>query len=126
MHVALSRGPSPKGVNYSPRVELIAKGRVTSSTWDYTVKFFEIFLVLNIGTMANNFSPSLGSYVLNQFSCIVMFGMRFYVSASGAIQGHHGPLVTFVTHHAAEWTLLKLLDKIIKTGTKQTQADTDR
>ena len=26
LHVALSNGPSPKGVNYNPRVELIAKG----------------------------------------------------------------------------------------------------
>ena len=26
LHVALSSGPSPKGVNYNPRVELIAKG----------------------------------------------------------------------------------------------------
>ena len=33
------------------------------------------------------------SYVLNQLASIVMFGMKeFYVSASGAIQGHHGPL----------------------------------
>ena len=33
--------------------------------------------------MATNFSPSSGSYVLNYSQ----------VSASGAIQGHHGPLV---------------------------------
>ena len=26
LHVALSSGPSPRGVNYNPRVELIAKG----------------------------------------------------------------------------------------------------
>ena len=44
--------------------------------------------------MATNFSPCKGSYVLNQFPSNVMFGMNgFYVSASGAIQGHHGPLV---------------------------------
>ena len=44
--------------------------------------------------MATNFSPCKGSYVLNQFPCNVMFGMNgFHVSASGAIQGHHGPLV---------------------------------
>ena len=44
--------------------------------------------------MATNFSPCKGSYVLNQFPSNVMFGMnRFHVSASGAIQGHHGPLV---------------------------------
>ena len=48
--------------------------------------------------MATNFSPCKGSYVLNQFPSNVMFGMNgFHVSASGAIQGHHGPLVFFVT-----------------------------
>ena len=36
----------------------------------------------------------MGSYILNQFPSIVMFGMKgFYVSASGVIQGHYGPLV---------------------------------
>ena len=44
--------------------------------------------------MATKCSPCKGSYVLNQFPSNVMFGMNgFYVSASGAIQGHHGPLV---------------------------------
>ena len=44
--------------------------------------------------MATNFNPCEGSYVLNQFPSNVMFGMNgFHVSASGAIQGHHGPLV---------------------------------
>ena len=44
--------------------------------------------------MATNFSPCKGSYVLNQFPSNVMFGMNgFHVSASGAIQAHHGPLV---------------------------------
>ena len=44
--------------------------------------------------MATNFSPCKGSYGLNQFPSNVMFGMNgFHVSASGAIQGHHGPLV---------------------------------
>ena len=44
--------------------------------------------------MATNFSPCKGSCVLNQFPSNVMFGMNgFHVSASGAIQGHHGPLV---------------------------------
>ena len=44
--------------------------------------------------MATNFSPCKGSYILNQFPSNVMFGMNgFHVSASGAIQGHHGPLV---------------------------------
>ena len=43
--------------------------------------------------MATNFSPCKGSYVLNQFPSNVMFGLNgFHVSASGAIQGHHGPL----------------------------------
>ena len=47
--------------------------------------------------MATNFSPCKGSYVLNQFPSNVMFGMNgFHVSASGAIQGHHGPLVLFI------------------------------
>ena len=46
--------------------------------------------------MATNFSSCKGSYVLNQFPSNVMFGMNgFHVSASGAIQGHHGPLVFF-------------------------------
>ena len=46
--------------------------------------------------MATKFSPCKGSYVLNQFPSNVMFGMNgFHVSASGAIQGHHGPLVPF-------------------------------
>ena len=46
--------------------------------------------------MATNFSPCKGSYVLNQFPSNVMFGMNgFHGSASGAIQGHHGPLVSF-------------------------------
>ena len=44
--------------------------------------------------MSTNFSPSKGSYTLHQFPSIVMFGMKgFYVSVSGAIQGHHDPLV---------------------------------
>ena len=47
--------------------------------------------------MATNFSPCKGSYVLNQFPSNVMFGMNgFHVSASGVIQGHHGPLVISV------------------------------
>ena len=45
--------------------------------------------------MATNFK---GSDVLNQFPSNVMFGMNgFHVSASGAIQGHHGPLVVIMT-----------------------------
>ena len=45
--------------------------------------------------MATNFSPCKGSYVLNQFPSNGMNG--FHVSASGAIQGHHGPLVCVCT-----------------------------
>ena len=49
--------------------------------------------------MATKFSPCKGSYVLNQFPSNVMFGMNgFHLSASGAIQGHHGPLVYFDRH----------------------------
>ena len=48
--------------------------------------------------MATNFSPCKGSYVLNQFPSNVTFGMNgFHVSASGAIQGHHGPLVVNIS-----------------------------
>ena len=44
--------------------------------------------------MPTKFSPCKGSYVLNQFPSNVMFGMNgFHISASGAIQGHHDPLV---------------------------------
>ena len=49
--------------------------------------------------MATNFSPCKGSYVLNQFPSNVMFGMNgFHASASGAIQGHYGPLVVVVSN----------------------------
>ena len=45
--------------------------------------------------MATNFSACKGSYVSNQLPSNVMFGMNgFHVSASGAIQGHHGLLVS--------------------------------
>ena len=54
--------------------------------------------------MATNFSPCKGSYVLNQFPSNVMFGMNgFHVSASGAIQGHHGPLVVSLSAYGAEF-----------------------
>ena len=47
--------------------------------------------------MATKFSPCKGSYVLNQFPSNVMFGINgFHLSASGAIQGHHGPLVVYL------------------------------
>ena len=54
--------------------------------------------------MATNFSPCKGSYVLNQFPSNVMFGMNgFHVSASGAIQDHHGPLVfVFLSVHGQD------------------------
>ena len=88
LHVALSSGPSPRGVNYNPRVKLIAKG------YKFYIGLYIEILLLKIRTMATNFSPCKGSYVLNQFPSNVMFGMNgFHVSASGAIQGHHGPLV---------------------------------
>ena len=49
--------------------------------------------------MATNFSTCKGSYVLNHFPSIVMFSMEgVHVSASGAIQGHHGPFVSLVLH----------------------------
>ena len=57
-------------------------------------KFYIGLYWKNFRTMGTNFSPCKGSYVLNQFPSNVMFGMNgFHVSASGAIQGHHGPLV---------------------------------
>ena len=92
LHVALSSGPSPKGVNYNPRVELIAKG------YKFYIGLYSEILLLKIRTMATKFSPCKGSYVLNQFPSNVMFGMNgFHLSASGAIQGHHGPLVSNIT-----------------------------
>ena len=63
--------------------------------------------------MATKFSPCKGSYVLNQFPSNVMFGMNgFHVSASGAIQGHHGPLVFMgmslgKTHQSPSLVLVK-------------------
>ena len=41
--------------------------RITIFTWVYLVKYFKIFL---LELMATNFSPSLGSYVLNKFPSI--------------------------------------------------------
>ena len=53
--------------------------------------------------MATKFSRCKGSYVLNQFPSNVMFGMNgFHVSASGAIQGHHGPLVSTISRQLDE------------------------
>ena len=58
--------------------------------------------------MATKFSPCKGSYVLNQFPSNVMFGMNgFHVSASGAIQGHHGPLVICLQYKSFENTMGK-------------------
>ena len=60
--------------------------------------------------MATKFSPCKGSYVLNQFPSNVMFGMNgFHLSASGAIQGHHGPLFWFATGLKLTDTLLTLV-----------------
>ena len=66
--------------------------------------------------MATNFSPCKGSYVLNQFPSNVMFGMNgFHASASGAIQGHHGPLVvTFDLSSANAFNLVS--SKILSCG----------
>ena len=60
--------------------------------------------------MATNFSPCKGSYVLNQFPSNVMFVMNgFHVSASGAIQGHHGPLVlTYLCRRSSKVLLVYL------------------
>ena len=56
--------------------------------------------------MATKFSPCKGSHVLNQFPSNVMFGMNgFHVSASGAIQGHHGPLVGQQKGLMAQWPI---------------------
>ena len=61
--------------------------------------------------MATNFSPCKGSYVLNQFPSNVMFGMNgFHVSASGAIQGHHGPLVRYTPYlGSAQWVAMETM-----------------
>ena len=65
--------------------------------------------------MATNFSPCKGSYVLNQFPSNVMFGMNgFHVSASGAIQGHDGPLVVFETNFGA---IIFVFQKIVHSVT---------
>ena len=65
--------------------------------------------------MAANFSPCKGSYVLNQFPRNVMFGMNgFHVSASGAIQGHHGPLVLFWDFNVFQMRLLGSVSTIYK------------
>ena len=67
--------------------------------------------------MATNFSPCKGSYALNQFPSNVMFGMnRFHVSASGAIQGHHGPLVFSSPEHNMLKGSFKGVLHIVQTG----------
>ena len=72
--------------------------------------------------MATNFSPCKGSYVLNQFPSNVMFGMNgFHLSASGAIQGHHGPLV-HLFHFVADLLMTKSYWLIGKTDWAGTQA----
>ena len=74
LHVALSSGPSSRSVNYNPRVELTAKGY--KFYMGLYSEIFGIFLLLNIRTVATNFSPCKRSYVLNQFPSNVMFGMN--------------------------------------------------
>ena len=71
--------------------------------------------------MATKFSPCKGSYVLNQFPSNVMFGMNgFLVSASGAIQGHHGPLV--VSFNLASANALNLVwSKLLSCGNEITK-----
>ena len=79
LHVALSSGPSPRDVNYNPRVELIAKGYKF-----YMDLYSEIFRNPLVAKHKNYgyHSPCKGSYVLNQFPSNVMFGMNgFHVSA---------------------------------------------
>ena len=95
LHVALfSGGVNNRGVNNSPRVELIANGHKF-----YMSLYSEIFRNLLVTKHLNygyQFQSFLGAlfFKINQFPSIVMFGMKgFYVSASGAMQGHHGPLV---------------------------------
>ena len=54
-----------------------------------------------------------GVYVLNQFPSTVMLGMKgFHVSASGAIHGHHGPLV----HVMMPFNNISLRAKLKKRG----------
>ena len=73
---------------------------------------FEIFLLQNIRTIATSFSPCKRSYVLNQFPSNVMFGMNgFHVSASGAVQGHHGPLVFTKINQYRNFLSSHLLEK---------------
>ena len=90
---------------------LVSNNCLSGFLWSHTgrwqiVKSCEIFLLLKIRTMATNFSPCKESYVLNQFLSNVMFGMNgFHISASGAIQGHHGPLVYPVLNQSIILTL---------------------
>ena len=71
-------GPSPRGVNYNPRVELIAKG----------YKFY-------MGLYSEIFRNLIAKHKELWLQILVLVrGIKgFHVSASGAIQGHHGPLV---------------------------------
>ena len=63
--------------------------------------------------MATNFSPVLRVLCFKPFPSIVMFGMKgFYISASGAIQGHHGPRVS-VCHRTIYY--LMILSAVTKT-----------
>ena len=75
--------------------------------------------------MATSCSPCKGSYVLDQFPSNVMFGMNgFHVTASGAIQGHHGPLVSNLVGHFRVQRIsdkaLVLQDECLPKGTRPT------
>ena len=63
MHVTSSSGPSVRDLNYSPKVELIAKDNKFNMGL-----FSEIFRNLFVRT--TNFSPSSESNVLNKYPSI--------------------------------------------------------
>ena len=58
--------------------------------------------------MATNFSPSMGVLCFKPIPRYCNVGMKgFYVSASGAIQGHHGRLVFKSYRHLLHLSVLK-------------------
>ena len=63
LHATSSSGPSVRGLNYSPKVELIAKDKKFNMGL-----FRNIFRNLFVRT--TNFSPSSESYVLNKYPSI--------------------------------------------------------
>ena len=117
LHVALSSGPSPRGVNYNPRVELIAKGYKF-----YIGLYSEIlrnFLVAKNKTMATNFSPCKGSYVLNQFPSNVMFAMNGFMyqpveryRAIMALLFDNCPAQVMISNKGTSTTLFQVLFKL--------------